>query len=643
MFEKHKMSIILFLILVLNSCDSIEERQSLVLVENNFAKSCIVMPENTVELQRIAVNDFVRTVEQATEVSIPVLSEKDADSVSNDVVKIFIGPTQKTAELGLDGEDLSREEFRIKTIENGVVILARDLVPEENVPNIWNQQASENSRVTQWALGYLLDRYLGVRWIWPGDLGTHIPKTDNFTLPKMDVRVQQPLLRRCFNVISENDKNLLWLNYHHFAGQRKDYHFQHSFRKHSDNGDWWAMYHEAHPDYLAQNPAGKPELFRGKKGRYKLCVSNPDVAKTLIQGWKDAGAPDFWDVSPNDGNGFCTCDNCRALDLKYGQVTYTKQEIWNRPDHVGLTDRYVWFWNKLIKEMRQTNPSATIGVFIYGAFKIPPKTQCLAPGIVGEIVHGFDFEYWKSWTAAGVTELGLRPNWLYMGASAPHLPLSEFGTYMEKARENGMVLIDLDCFHEYWATQGPNYYLFARMVGRPDLNHTEVLEEYVSAFGEASQEIREYLDYWEKYHQKVMYNIPAGGSIWRDTEGIYGTVSKEKFVGLMGVLKGHWKTLPYVYTLQVRDRAKEILNLASAKVSDDIYLRRIDFLRDGLVGLEHAIAYMSADEAHQEVAIKSWMKFNQEMVEKHGYWSSKDVFFVKYWGLYGKEMDTEGM
>ena len=59
------------------------------------------------------------------------------------------------------------------------------------------------------------------------------------------------------------------------------------------------------------------------------------------------------------------CDGCRKLDQGYGDVTYTKEEIWSRPPHVSLTDRYVWSWNQLVREMRNRIPtpgSASISI-----------------------------------------------------------------------------------------------------------------------------------------------------------------------------------------------------------------------------------------------------------------------------------------
>ncbi|UXX80973.1 DUF4838 domain-containing protein [Reichenbachiella carrageenanivorans] len=638
-----KISIITSLIVScwLISCNS-EDMNPHMLVENGEAKAVIILPENTNTLQEEAIVDFVSTVKRATGVLIDTLSSERAQK-RDGVTKIIFGPSALTEKLGIDTKGLQEEEFWIVPHGQYLIILAKDIIHETAPDNIWRSKEAENSRVTQWALGYLLDRYLGVRWLWPGELGTYVPQQNTVSLPDSIVQFQQPLVRRCFNVIEENKPNLTWLGYHQFAGERKDYHFQHSFRRGGDNGDWYEKYHQTHPEYLAKSPDGivPPPP---KRGFYHLCLSNPDVVSLIVEGWEKSGMPDYWDITPNDGNRFCTCDSCRALDETYGANSYTKEEIWKKPSHVSLTDRYVWFWNQIITAMRKKNPEVKVGVFLYSAYRNPPKKLKVKEGIVGEIVHGFDFSFWQEWQAVGVKEIGLRPNWLYMGASAPHLPLRKIGSYIEQARDNGMTLIDMDCFHEYWATQGPIYYLITRLIARPDLNTSAVLDEYCEAFGSASEQIRAYLDYWETYSEKVAFNIPAGGSLSQDDNGLYAQVSRQAFGQVMHPLKGHWKILPYIYNQEVLEPAYAILKGAQNKAANKEELARVNFLIHGLKMVEIDSEYMlSSTSKEKKERMSQLEQFGADMHEKYGYWQSKDAFFIKYWGLYDKAMDASEM
>ena len=115
--------------------------------------------------------------------------------------------------------------------------------------------------------------------------------------------------------------------------------------------------------------------------------------------------------------------------------------------------------------------------------------------MVLEFVHGYQaHKEWHGWSDLGV-KLALRPNWLHSGANAPYLTLHQVGDFLKFAREHGMVQHRFDSLHGYWATQGPNYYLIARLSSRPDLSVDDVISEYASAFGPAAPAIRRWISY----------------------------------------------------------------------------------------------------------------------------------------------------
>ncbi|MEM6687875.1 MAG: DUF4838 domain-containing protein [Planctomycetota bacterium] len=611
------------------------------LVKEGSANCVIIMPSSPSPQQRFAIDDFLRTLKKASGAEIPTVTPERVTEVPASHVKILIDQKLAHQTLGVLKHDLQDEEFFIRSRGDSIIIAARDLT---------NRHDDKQSLVTTWALSYLLDRHLGVRWLWPGDLGTVIPQAKTISVPKLNVRWQPKLVRRSFNInlipkakTGDDDALRLWAAHHQAAGERVNYRFAHSFRKGSMNGDWFGRFHEAKPEMLARGPDGKVGYPKGKPDRVKICISNPDVTDEILRLWRTAGRPDFWDVTPNDGNCFCCCDDCRALDEKFGGVTYTKDEVWRRPPHVNLTDRYVWFWNGLIRKMRVENAKAKIGVYFYSAYRDPPTQLRLEPGIIGEIVHGFDFELWKSWQAAGASEIGLRPNWWHMGANAPHLPLRTVGAYIEKARDSGMRWIAMDTLVEYWATQGAYYYLVARLIARPDLTTKDIIDEYCDSFKESSNAIREYLHFWESYHRTVAYNIPAGGSLSQDAKGLYEKVSRERFGSVVHPLRGHWQTLPWIYPPEVLDQANLKLTLARNLAGDEVTRRRIDFLIDGLGQLERTIAIVKTPKNDRGKLIKPFKQATRVNQQKHGYWGLDGLWIMSHWGVFGKEVNLEGM
>ncbi len=606
-------------------------RASVRLIEDGKLACAVVLPKNPSDLQLIAAEDFRWIMKQATGQDLEI---HRGASVPDGIVPILVGPGELTQRMGYSGDDLLPEEFRIVVNDEAVIVLANDIRNKS--------KPEKQSMVTAWAFSYLADRYMHVIRLWPGELGTVVPKTRNLELPGMDIREQPKLFYRSFRNASDPEINL-WNAFYQSAGFRETRDVMHSFREGKSNGDWWGRFHETKPEMLARGPDGKPGHAPGRPHFSKICISNPDVTDEIIRIWQAAGAPDYWDVTPNDGTCFCTCEGCRELDRKYGGVEYTPEEIWTRPAYVSLTDRYVWFWNQLIRRMREVNPNAKIGVYFYSAYREPPKSLRLEPGIFGAMVPVLDTANWDAWIAAGASEIGLRPNWWYMGACGPSLHLQRMGNYIEHARDTGMVLINMDSLYGYWATQGIKYFLVARLAQRWDLTTSDVISEYCSAFGNAAPAIRKYMAYWEAYDEKVAWNIPAGGMSSVDPNGLYETYCREKYGQVLHPLKGHWQTLSAMYSEAVISDARAILRSARAATHDPLTRKRIEFLEAGLDHVELCGKLVDAPKADKSMWIERIQAFNKEMKERFGYWGTRELYVLNHWGLLGKEINVDDM
>ena len=206
-----------------------------------------------------------------------------------------------------------------------------------------------------------------------------------------------------------------------------------------------------------------------------------------------------------------------------------------------------------------------------------------------------------------------------------------------------MILIDMDSMNEYWATQGPYYYLVARLISRPDLYTNDIINEYCAAFGKASEEIRRYIDFWEEYDQKVAYNIPAGGMISQNPEGMYEMICRENFGAVMHPLSGHWRTLPYIYTPEIMEQANAILCQAKLKADKEDTKLRIEFLQDGIKQVNITAAFINASGEMKEKALLELIGFTKQMRTKYDYWGQDGITVMKNRGVIGKDVDLNGM
>lgn len=557
------------------------QSQEHVVVEDGIARAAIVVGSVRPELTRLAAEDLQWHLKRACGATIPIVEEGNADKFKNIETRFVVGEGRLSKTLGVTSENLTPEQYRILSVGRDIVIVGHDIGEKLKRRPIH----SDASPATLFAVSHLLDRYLGVRWLWPGELGAFVPKRQSITLPRLDVTDRPKLEARGFMMALPRNRGVAgtsnkthdrmvaeayqWSERHQL-GTRSSLKFGHAFTR------WWDAHHEEHPDYFAVPPEGEPQ--RGPRG-VKLCTSNPAVIDQVIADWRAAGRPSTWNVCPNDGVGFCTCERCRVLDVG---GPFPVDHIWAPAGRVDLSSRHVTFQNAVLARMKTERPDVRLCAFAYGAYRNPPVNLPVESGTVLEFVHGYQaYKEWQGWSDLGV-KLALRPNWLHSGANAPYLTLNQLGEFLKFAHKHGMIQNRFDSLHGYWATQGPNYYLIARLSSRPDLSVDDVIAEYTSAFGPAAPAIKRWISYWQDYSDKLAITLAAGGEVPVNPDGLYERTCRQHDLPTHPLL-GSWLALPHLYHDAVLAEADAILNEAMQLASaDPEAIARVTFLKDGL-------------------------------------------------------------
>lgn len=124
----------------------------------------------------------------------------------------------------------------------------------------------------------------------------------------------------------------------------------HSFQEFLDPD----IYFDEHPEYYA--------LYKGKRvgKNAQPCLSNPEVFDVMAANIEKAMAEkpecNFWSISQNDNDAYCTCENCRRIDeaeeSPMGSVlTFVNKMARRFPDKTISTLAY-WHTRKLPKTIR---------------------------------------------------------------------------------------------------------------------------------------------------------------------------------------------------------------------------------------------------------------------------------------------------
>lgn len=561
------------------------EAVPLTLVRQHEAVSAIVLGEGA-DLRTIA-ESFVRTVKRATGAEIPIFnSSAEAAALPAGTVRIHLGPSAEAAALGLNIDALPEEGYHLLSQEGALFVLGRDQTrPDES---------TIVSQPTRWALNRLLEEQLGVRWLWPGDLGTYVPKSAGFVIPGTDVTYQPTLLQRRIRISLNpsspfsNEGEALerrlrqeardWAEDHQ-QGRRGDIAFGHAFQ------GWWERYSETRPDYFAVPPEGVTQPHFNRPGWVKLRLSNPDVIEQIAVEYQQADSPEYYNVCPNDGAGFDLSKATLAWDIPANQK---RDDIWRARGN--LTARYVKFWNLLYDRLKEINPDVKLATYAYHSYKTPPPPQrpLTARAVIG-IVPGYkDYALWEGWAKQqGVEAMFLRPNWGHIGANAPYLPLQETADYMRFTWEHSMKGFDVDSLLGFWSTQGTIYYTWARLMTRPDLTADAILDEYTAAFGPGAPKIKAYFAYWQKRTREFAYVDDYAAADKEAQNGKYMKLLREGKTTSSFVL-GPRYAMPHLYTDAVLRPAYALLDDAEALIggTDAEAIARVQFLRDGLREME---------------------------------------------------------
>jgi len=289
----------------------------------------VVLADDPSQVASYAAEELVKHVETASGVMLPVVTESNIPEGAGS--RIFIGETESAARLGIRTDDLENDAFVLRSHESDFYILGkedRDALPLDP----WHGYSG-----TMFGVSEVLERDLGVRWLWPGKLGTYVPRSDTIRVAEVDAVIGPRLLFRMLSYnlhqalsefgggrskeraahyaeYPENQQKLgfstpealteyvkdveVFMRRHRLGRsqplkdeaeylERSGIHYrdgssvyrmpqvQHSFH------DWWQRHGESNPEWFAMRPDGE----RGPHGKNYyagMCVSNPDLHRYII-------------------------------------------------------------------------------------------------------------------------------------------------------------------------------------------------------------------------------------------------------------------------------------------------------------------------------------------------------------------------
>jgi len=426
----------------------------------------------------------------------------------------------------------------------------------------------------------LLERHLGVRWLWPGELGEILPaqktvavgQLDENSVPDFPVRwVGSGPWALCHGanaMVKAGDRPL---------GVNWRWHF-HTFctlipaEKYFDpHPDWWP---------LLRGKRQKPT--REHSHSTQLCTTNAEMiaemTKNLIAVLDKEPDIHIIALSPNDGGGFCECERCVALD--------EPQRDW----FARYSKRLAVLNNAVAREVLKKHPQVLIKVGAYAMYLRRPLEPELAPtkNQLVQICHIYCCHNHPLEGNGCVADKTFKPGGQFMPNTTfrqmiddwkkvtDHLFIYEYYTLGGPDRAKlpwpmaHTIRRDMPYYHRVGAegfyTQlngatfyryGMNYYLAAKLAWNTRLDVDALMADYCRhAFGPAADSM---LAYFRRMEQAMVdANLCLS----------YGQESPQR-----------WG--PKVFTEAVMKEAAALLDKAAADAPDGPYRQRVLLFRKG--------------------------------------------------------------
>lgn len=522
-----KFTVFLLTVLFFTAVDAMD-----LLKDGKWAIRAVVIRPDASRSEIHAANELRNHLAKVAGISAPELLRDNGQLPDGSY--IFLGNTASTQRAVTLPQDMVKSYGEIVVIGDDVYICGKDEAGN------WQWDISQG---TLFATYEFIEKFLGVRWLWPGDLGTYAPRKTDISVPEGKIVVRPRLaasrwrIPRSGNGWKSKDSEFrfranwqLHLKRHRFSW---DFAYQHG---HAFTG-FYAQYGQNHPEFFNLLPDGsrRPNPFGTTKGLPSLismCPTSMPLAQEIVRLW--AANPRrgrVINVNENDTNGMCVCDNCLAADNAAESPEVRRRaaaELFARGDTMwsaalgSVSDRYCLFYLNVQREAAKIDPQAIIFGLAYANYSAAPSGRIrlndrivlrYCPQIMypwsDSAVEQFKRE-WKGWSDAGARLL-FRPNFTSDGQAFPVQYHREYYEVFNFAAANGMIGSDLDSCTGNWASQALVNFIIAQ-INHDSTSSVETLEnEFYQAFGPAKDLVREYFEYITQVTMRSGYKSPFKG------------------------------------------------------------------------------------------------------------------------------------
>ena len=301
----------------------------------------IVVPETASKVAAFAAKELQTYLSKSLGTKVAI-----AKSPVSGKSSIIIGNSTTASKYGINIDTLPRDGFIIKTVGGNIIIAGKDTLKVNpaialNKRSMWKQYYE---RATLFGVYDFLERFVGARFYFPGEIGTIIPKHKSLTVPSIYIADAPEYIARTYSV------NEQWMVKRILAKDAYKMRIYNTYRLRTSTSyipnchglnarGYIKRYAKSNPEYFAMMGNGKRSLT----GKFapQFCYKSGIVdkiyndAKAFFQGksaascgvitkwgpvWTQSStAKGYYNIMPQDGVILCKCPKCKDSFGKGGK------------------------------------------------------------------------------------------------------------------------------------------------------------------------------------------------------------------------------------------------------------------------------------------------------------------------------------
>lgn len=371
---------------------SIGKNPVLTMTKNNVE---IVVPAGSTKVAAFAASELKKILGESFKGSIPVVNK-----INNSKVSIVLGENALSKRAGISLNGLPRDAYIIKTVGKDIYILGKDSAKQDPVRElkrgIW---AHMYERGTLFGVYGFLEDVAGVRFYFPGKMGTVVPKYKDLKVGKLDIVYYPDFTTRKFSFYSgkwyegnNRDKKI------HPGKNLNMYRLRmETFYVPNCHGlarlGYLKRFGKSNPEYFALTKTGERHNNPAMPHPGQLCYNSKvreEIAKDAIaylrdpskasaqarnvstrsgrHGWDPSAVqPGYFNVMPQDALYPCRCAKCK----KY--FDGTEQDM----------SEFIWeFTADIANRVKKAGAPGKVTMMAYHPYQPVPKTVTLPDNVM---------------------------------------------------------------------------------------------------------------------------------------------------------------------------------------------------------------------------------------------------------------------